>query len=173
MVKDESLKKRAIYVYPPTQQLTDKWKKLSSDAGVPISKFVVDHVQNSLNMEQDNSYSSRTQIIEENTTLRKEIKENDKRIGHLELLVEKLEEDLQIYRSRVFTEEGFTGKRAYDKRLVEVLRAPGLHTSAEILDRLGVDARDTDVVKGIQSQIENLHEYGLITASGKGWRWRE
>ena len=75
MVKDESLKKRAIYVYPPTQQLTDKWKKLSSDAGVPISKFVVDHVQNSLNMEQDNSYSSRTQIIEENTTLRKEIKD--------------------------------------------------------------------------------------------------
>ena len=172
MVKDESLKKRAIYVYPPTQQLTDKWKTLSSEAGIPISKFVIDHVQNSLNMEQDNSYSSRNQLIEENTTLRKDAKEKDKRIGHLELLVEKLEEDLQLYRSRIFTEEGFTGKRAYDKGR----RGPegtGLHTSAEILDRLGASARDAEAVKGILNQIENLHEYGLIKASGKGWRWSE
>jgi len=28
-------------------------------------------------------------------------------------------------------------------------------------------------VKGILSQIENLHEYGLIRASGKGWTWKE
>ncbi|MGD0805152.1 MAG: hypothetical protein ABSA11_13890 [Candidatus Bathyarchaeia archaeon] len=173
MVKDESLKKRAIYVYPPTQQLTDKWKTLSSEAGVPISKFVIDHVQNSLSLEQDENYNSRTKLIEENTTLRKEINEKDKRIGHLELLVEKLEEDLQVYRSRVFTEEGFKGKRTYDKRLVEVLREPGLHTSTEILGKLGVNARDTEVVKGILSQIENLHEYGLIRASGKGWTWKE
>ena len=171
MVKDESLKKRAIYVYPSTQQLADKWKQLSKDSGVPISKFVIDHVQNSLNMEQDSSYSSRGKIIEENSTLRKEIKEKDKRIGHLELLVEKLEEDLRLYRSRLFTEDTFTGKRTYDKRLVQILREPGPHASEEILGGLGVNSGDSDVVKGVLNQIENLHSYGLVKATGRGWSW--
>jgi ribosomal protein L17 len=132
----------------------------------------VDHVQNSLNLENDENYASRTKIIEENSTLQKEIREKDKRIGHLELLVEKLEEDLQLYRSRVFTEASFKGIRPYDKRLVELLKEPGLHTSREILDRLGIDGREADVVKGVLNQIENLHDYGLVTATGKGWTWR-
>ncbi len=48
MVKKKELKKRAIYVYPPSE-MSEKWKNTAKESGESISKFVIEHVENSLN----------------------------------------------------------------------------------------------------------------------------
>lgn len=171
MVKKKELKQRAIYVYPPAE-IAERWKILADQAGTSISKFVVEHTENSLKLNSDD-YRTRTNIIEENSRLHEALQEKEKRNHHLELLVEKLEEDLRLYRSKLFTDESFTGIRTYDRKLVEMLREPGPHTSQSILARLGVKPAEVEAIKAVSKQLENLEAYGLLRSTGRGWMWTE
>ena len=171
MVKKKELKQRAIYVYPPAE-MAETWKTLAQKSGTSISKFVIEHVENSLGLAEDD-YKSRSNILEENRQLRDTLSEKEKRNHHLELLVDKLEEDLRIYRSRLFTDSSSMGTRTYDKQLIALLREPGAHNTESILNRLRVKPTDTDVVKAISMQLENLEAYGMLKNTGKGWTWNE
>ena len=171
MVKKKELKQRAIYVYPPAE-MAETWKTLAHKSGTSISKFVTEHVENSLGL-AENDYRSRSNVLEENRQLRETLTEKEKRNHHLELLVDKLEEDLRIYRSRLFTDSSSMGTRTYDKQLIALLREPGAHNTESILNRLRVKPTDTDVVKAISMQLENLEAYGLLKNTGKGWTWNE
>ncbi len=171
MVKKKELKQRAIYVYPPAD-IAEKWKTTARAAETSISKFVIEHVENSLNSD-DEGFASRTSIIEENKHLRESLGEQGKRVSHLEILVEKLEEDLRFYRSKMFTDKGFSGVRQYDKRLVEILREPGTHSNEEILSRLGIKPIESESVKAIMIQMETLESGGLIKSTRKGWIWQK
>jgi hypothetical protein len=171
MVKKKDLKTRAIYVYPPAE-ISEKWKKLASDSGGSISKFVIESVENSL-IKEENGYSSRASLLEENKNLRSILQEKEKRVSHLEILVEKLEEDLRFYRSKMFTDETYTGVRRYDRKLIEHLKETGTHSDSEILSRLRIKPHETDAVKAVSRQLENLEAYGLVRKTRKGWTWKE
>ena len=172
MVKKKELKERAIYVYPPTET-AQRWKEQAEKAGTSISRFVIEHVENSLNTETDPDYQPRTSLIDENRKLAEALKEKDKRNHHLELLVDKLEEDLRAYRSRLFTDPSITGVRDYDKRLIQTLREPGPHTSDTLLQRLGIKVEETEAIKAVSAQLENLQAYGLVRQTSRGWMWVE
>ena len=171
MVKKKELKQRAIYVYPPAD-MADKWKTQAGNSNTSISKFVIEHVENSLNKEEE-GFSSRASLIDETKHLREVLSEREKRVDHLEILVEKLEEDLRFYRSKMFTDESFSGVRQYDKKLVEILREPGTHSNDEILSRLRIKPTESESVKAVMTQMENLESYGLARATRKGWTWKK
>ena len=170
MVKKKELKQRAIYVYPPAE-MAENWKTKAKESGASISKFVIEHVENSLGLAEDD-YRSRSIVLEENRQLREALTEKEKRNHHLELLVEKLEEDLRTYRSRIFIDSE-TGASDYDKQLIGLLKEPGAHDTDSILRRLRVKPTDTIAMKAISIQLENLENYGLLRNTSKGWTWSE
>ena len=171
MVKKKELKQRAIYVYPPAE-MAETWKKLAKTSGTSISKYVIEHVENSLGL-AENDYRSKSNVLEENRQLKETLAEKEKRNHHLDLLVEKLEEDLQLYRSKLFTDTSNMGTRTYDKQLMALLREPGAHNTDTILTRLRIKPTDTEVIKAISIQLENLEAYGLLRNTGKGWIWSD
>ena len=173
MGKTETIKQRAIYVYLPSHEMVERWKSLAKKSGTSISKFVAEHVENSLRQEEDDNYQTRSSLIEGFRTLNETLGEKEKRIRHLELLVEKLEEDLRRYRAQLFTDQSFTGVRQYDRKLIDILREPGPHDSDAILSRLGINIREKESVKAISQQLENLERYGLVRSTSKGWTWQE
>ena len=169
MVKKKELKQRAIYVYPPAD-MAENWKNKAQEAGTSISKFVIEHVENSLGLTEDD-YRSRSIVLEENRHLRETLTEKDKRNNHLELLVEKLEEDLLTYRSKIFIESNLTGSSDYDKQLIALLKEPGTHDTDSITRRLRVKPTDSIAMKAISIHLENLENFGLIRSTSKGWSW--
>ncbi|MFC1803196.1 hypothetical protein ACFL0D_04420 [Thermoproteota archaeon] len=171
MVKKKELKQRAIYVYP-SAELSQRWKALADSAETSISKFVIEHVENSLRLEEPD-YKTRVDLIQENRRLLETIREKDKRIDHLDLLVDKLEQDLRQSRDRLFTDPGFSGVRSYDRKLIKILREPGFHSTDELLTRLGIKPREIESIKAISVQLENLKAYGLIKPSPQGYKWIE
>jgi hypothetical protein len=38
---------------------------------------------------------------------------------------------------------------------------------------LNIDVSDSDSIKAINKQIENLQRYGLIKVVAGGWKWRD
>jgi hypothetical protein len=43
--------------------------------------------------------------------------------------------------------------------------------SYKILEALGIDLKDSELVKAISRQLEDLEAYGIIASTPKGWRW--
>lgn len=63
--------------------------------------------------------------------------------------------------------------RQYSRELVDLLRTRGSLDSYEILQALGIDPMESDQVKSISTQLEELERYGpvKIKADGRGWQW--
>jgi hypothetical protein len=169
MVKKGELKKRAIYVYPASE-IALRWKSLAEQSDTSISKFVIEHVENSLNQE-DPDYKSRLNMIEESRGHLETIRERDKQIRHLELLVDRLDQDLKSQRDRLFTDPEFSGVRGIDKRLVAVLRESGVHSTKDLVTRLGIKPREVESIKALSVQLEILETAGLVKTTPLGFKW--
>ncbi len=177
VVKNKQLTERAIYVYLPTVGMANGWKQRASKARVPISKFVIEHVENSLKQEADRkiSFTSRVELLDLLQEKDEEIAslKNENRL--LKMLADNLDRELKRYRAQPFLDEGrrkkFAGKRAYDKELIEVLRKNESIDNDHILKELGIKPKDTELVKAVNKQLELLQAYGLVEPTRRGWRW--
>jgi hypothetical protein len=169
--KTETIKKRAVYVYLPTEETAERWKQRAKRSRSSISKFVVERVEDSLRKEGDKDNPKRVELIKQ----LKEIKsENEKLARDNEILrkaYERLDSEVKRYRAKPFLDERFRGVRKYDRKLVELLRQGKVLSSDEVLEKLGIDHSETGLVKAVSRQLENLEAYGLVKATARGWQW--
>ena len=170
MVRDDKIKNKAIYVYTKSQMMADEWKSLAKKAELSISKFIVEHVENSLKS-TDKNVTSRLDLLTENTKLTEQLTKLEKRLRRQDSLIDKLEEDLRQTRASAFLPETDKGIKDYERKLVDFLREPGTHTDNEILRKLGIKQTEIEAIKSISTQLENLQAYGAITRTNKGWTW--
>jgi len=170
--KTRTIKDRAIYVYLPSLEMVEDWKQRAEKAGMSISRFVVERVEESIRREEgEEGYLSRAELIKRLRDAEEELKKlrNENRL--LKKLAENLDNELRRYRAQPFLEESFEGVRKFDKDLIELLRKGGSYTQEQILAHLNIDPLDTDLVKGLSRQLEALEGYGLVEYKGRGWRW--
>jgi len=169
----DTIKERSIYVYLPTKDMVGSWKKEAEKAGVSISKFVIDRVEDSLKRDEgEEGHLTRVELVRK----LREIEEEEKKMREdnrmLRRLVENLESELRRYRVEPFAEEGFHGVRRFDRELIDLLKGGASYNAQEILSKLGVDPSDSKTVRAVNGQLEALEEYGLVEYSGRGWKWK-
>ena len=172
--KTETIKERAVYVYLPSLEMAEDWKKRAAKGGFSISKFVIERVEESIRREQgEEGYLSRAEIIKKLRDAEEELKKLRSENRLLKNLAENLDKELRRYRAQPFVEEDFEGVRRFDRDLVELLRKGGSYTQEDILAHLNIDPSDTNLVKAASKQLEVLESYGLLEYRGRGWRWKE
>lgn len=171
--KTETIKDRAIYVYLPSLEMVRNWKDKARKAGVSVSRFVMERVEDSIRREEGEvGYLSRLDLIKRLRCVEEELKELRRENRLLKRLVDNLDNELKRYRARPFTYEGFEGVRRFDRELIDLLRKGGSYRDEEILAHLNIDPSDTELVKAVGKQLEILEAYGLVEYAGRGWRWR-
>jgi len=171
--KTDTIKKRSIYVYLPSERMVSKWKENADKENLSISKFVIEHVENSLRQEEgEDSYTSRIELVEENRKLNEENKDFKRKIKILDTVVDRLEEELRNHRIKPFLSNNFTGVRNYEKDLIDLFKQKKEIRKEELIDFLNIKTSDTISVKGISKQIENLEKYGLLKDLGGKWIWK-
>jgi len=169
----ESRDERVVNVYMPTVAMREEWKALAEKAGTPFSKFIVQHVQNSLQQRQKReSFASRAEILDKLKKIQEENNELNKKIKMFESLIMRLEEENRGYRITPFLNEDFTGDRGYEPNLIKLFQSRLEVRKEEIFRLLEIDMHDVDKVKAIKKQIEILHRYGLLKELGGKWRWK-
>ncbi|MFH0748571.1 MAG: hypothetical protein V1915_01415 [Candidatus Bathyarchaeota archaeon] len=171
MGKTETIKERAIYVYLPSVEQKNRWVEYAEKQGASISKFVAEHVEDSLRQVEDSSYRSREELLREVRELKEQLERGGKEKRVLEIALDRLEEELRRYRAQPFLDENFVGVRRYQLELVGLLRDSTVISSEELLSRLGINPSESEAVKAVSKQLENLETYGLVKSSPKGWRW--
>jgi len=171
--KTETIKQRAIYVYLPSLEMVEDWKRRAEKAGVSLSKFVVERVEDSIRREEgEEGYLSRLELIKRLKKAEEELKQLRSENKLLRRLVENLDKELKRYRAKPFLDENYVGIRQFDKDLIELLRSGRTLSDEEILSSLNIDPADTDLVKAVSKQLEALEAYDLVEFTGKGWRWK-
>lgn len=178
--KPESLKKRSVYVYLPTEEVKELWEASADHYGLSMSKWIFHMVEES-RLHLNSLYTSRELEMKERIeSLQQLVDQNVERIKVLEKLKDKQDKELRKFRSLPFIDPDHYGVRSYDKALIELLRESTYQkkdqkplSDDEILGLLGVDRSDEDSVKAISVQLANLEAYGLIASTKKGWRWKK
>ncbi|HKM75538.1 MAG TPA: hypothetical protein VJZ32_03890 [Candidatus Bathyarchaeia archaeon] len=168
----EAIKDRLVYVYLPSVKLLTDWKARAAKSKVPISKFVLEHVMNSIRQEEgEEDYKPRAKLIEELRVKDETIEKLTRDSGVLKLALERVETELRKYHAEPFLEDNFRGVRRYDKRLIELLRKGEVVDSDHLLRLLRINLKEIDLVRAVSKQLENLEAYGLVEKTRRGWRW--
>ena len=162
-------KSRYVYLYLPTVEDKQRWQSLADEAKIPLSKFIIQVVENALFEESD--FKPRGELVKEIGNLRSENKELRDDLKQKKIVLEKYENELKRYRSEVFLEDRYEGVRKFNKEIMTILKQSGVVDSYRLLEELGIDPKETDLVKAISKQLEDLESYGLITSTQRGWRW--
>src|SRR3990170_4350484 len=132
--KTKTIKKRAIYVYLPSEKMVEDWKNSADEAGVSISKFVMERVEDSVRKEEgEEGYLSRLELIKK---------------------LSSSEEELKKLRAELFLQDGFRGTRRIDQELIDLLRKGGSLSGEEILNQLSINPSDSELVKAVNTQLE-------------------
>jgi hypothetical protein len=171
--KTQTIKQRAIYVYLPSHRMVTKWKESAEKQGVSISKFVIEHVENSLRQEEgEESYITKVELLKDFKKLKEENIELRKRNKIMDTVVSRLDEELRSYRSKPFIEKDFTGIRQYEEDLIKLFKEKKEIRKEDFLDFLSIKPSDKTAIKWIYAQIETLEQYGLLKDLGGKWRWK-
>jgi hypothetical protein len=169
--KTDTILNRVIQVYLPSIEMKKQWEDMSGQSKTSTSKFIIEHVNNSLQQEQNKEgYSSRAELLDDMKKIQDENKELYKKIKMYESLVMKLEEENRGYRIKPFFEKDYIGE--FEADLVTLFRTRSEVRKQEVYEHLGINPQDTEKTKGIRKQIEILERYGLLKDIGGKWRWK-
>jgi len=169
VIKD--VKPRAIYVYLPGQDQADRWKKLAKEAKLSISRFVIDHVENSLAQEDEERYEARAELRRMVKEFEDEARDLRRQNRILEHAVDKLEKENRTYRQKEWESPAQSGSRTFERELIQMLREEGPVTDQYILKRLGINSSDLDSISSVSNQLTELQTWGLARPTKKGWIW--
>jgi len=160
---------RYTYVYHPSREHKEQWEKIAKKARTPLSKFIIETVDSVI--DENTEFKPRGEMAKDMESLKAENKKLRDDIQQKAIVMERYEAELRKYRSQSFLDEDYKGVRRFSKEIVELLKARGSIDSYRLLEELGIDPRESDLVKAVSKQLEELEAYGMIKPDGKGWRW--
>ncbi|MCJ7444627.1 MAG: hypothetical protein MUO26_08880 [Methanotrichaceae archaeon] len=167
MVKPD--RSRYVHVYMPSDADKFRWAALAEKAKMPLSKWVIAIVESIL--AENEEFQPRHEILKELDGLKNEIRNLRNELRQKNIVLERYESELKRYRSHAFLEEDYLGVRRYAEELVKILKASSYIDNYRLLEELGIDPRESDLVKAVSTQLEALESYRLIKATEKGWQW--
>jgi hypothetical protein len=160
---------RYSYVYHPSRPHKERWEKAAAKAHTSLSKLIIAAVDGLL--DENEEFQPRREMVRELESLRSENKSLRNDLSQKTIVLDRYEAELKRYRAQPFQEEDYRGMRRYSKELVEVLKTRGQADSYKILEALGIDPRESELVKAVSRQLEELEAYGMIKTEGRSWQW--
>src|SRR3989304_2420359 len=100
--RTETIRKRTVWVYVPTEEHRRKWEKLAEKAGLSPPRWMLSAVEEHERGGGDETFGARADLWKENVELREASKRlsEEKKMAHA--LVEKLEDEGRRYRAELF-----------------------------------------------------------------------
>ncbi len=153
----------------PSAQDKLRWKEIAKKANLSLSNYIVSVVETAMANEAE--ATPRSQLVKELGGLKKEIKRLNEDLKQKSIVIEKYDADLKHYKNKGFLKQDFQGTREYDPELLSILKKEIVVDSYRLLEELGIDPKDSETVKVVTRQLEELEAYGLIASKHHGWRW--
>lgn len=162
-------KSRYVWLYLPSKADKDRWQALADKAQTPLSKFCISIIEERL--AEESEFKPRRELSKEMESLKAENKTLRDDTRQKAIVLERYEGELKKYRSQPFLGEDYAGVRRFSKEIVDLLKSRGQADSYRILEDLGIDPRESELVKAVSRQLEELEAYGIVKTDGRSWQW--
>ncbi|OPY52301.1 MAG: hypothetical protein A4E49_01908 [Methanosaeta sp. PtaU1.Bin112] len=159
---------RTATVYLPAGEILSEWQKEATQGGATISEYIFEMVEKARRPVED---AVRPDLIRENSDLKTLNRKLEQEVNLLKTNLEIMQTEVYKQRFAGFEQVDAPGMHNYDRVLVDMLKRGKVLDSQEILGGLGIDPRDSQAVKLVSNQLEELKRFGLIRESPHGWRW--
>jgi predicted RNase H-like nuclease (RuvC/YqgF family) len=152
--------------------MREHWKEYARKTGTSLSKFIIEHVENSIQKEKsEDQYHTRLDLLKQLKQLKEENQKLKKQNKMMDTVIERLESALKEKNVEPFIETDNKKYRKYGVELIELFREKGEIRKEELLEHLNIDISDFKLVSGIHKQIDELERYGIIKDRGAMWEW--
>jgi hypothetical protein len=160
---------RYIWVYANSKAQKDQWQALADNAKTPLSTWCVSIIEERL--AEEDGLVPRHEIAKELERMKAENKTMRDDLRQKEVVLQRHEAELRRYRAEPFQADQFQGVRSYSREIVDILKRAGHVGSYQILELLGIGPGESEAIKAVSRQLEELEKFNLIKADGKGWQW--
>ncbi|OPY50760.1 MAG: hypothetical protein A4E48_01758 [Methanosaeta sp. PtaU1.Bin060] len=160
-------KTRYTYVYHPSRPHKERWEKAAAKARTSLSKFIIAAVDEQIDEKEELA----PRHVRELDGLKNEVKTLREDLQRKNVLLERYEAELKRYRATPWMEADFAGSRRLSEDLVSVLKARGQVDRFQLLEALGIDRRETDLINAVGGQLETLEGFGMVKNEKGVLRW--
>lgn len=167
MVKPD--KSRYVWLYLPSKADKERWQAMADKAKSPLSTFCISIIGERLAEEEE--FKPLRELARDNEALKAENKALRDDLRQKSIVIERYEGELKKFRAQSFLNEDYRGVRPYSKEIVDLLKSGGQVDSYRLLKKLGIDPRESDLVKAVSVQLEELEGFGFVKAEGRSWQW--
>jgi hypothetical protein len=159
---------RRFELYFPSAEDLKRWKSIAEAAKMPLAKWIYETVEQHQAIKEA---GLRTDQLKELADLKEEVQQLRGMVRIKDTLLQKLETELYKSKYAVFEDAEVEGITKYDEELIKVLKRGKTIEGHAILRELGIDPKDSQVIRLLKNQLEILRNYGLVTETSYGWRW--
>jgi hypothetical protein len=159
---------RYTYVYHPSREHKERWKKIAAKARIPLSKFIIATVDGVV--DENEEYKPRRELAAEVETLRQENIGLREDLHRKDIILSRYEVELKRYRAAPWIEDT-PGIAQMNEDLIKILKARGSIEGGQLLEELGIDRREKDLAKAIHKQLESLMAFGAVKQDNGSWTW--
>ncbi|HOT06945.1 MAG TPA: hypothetical protein PLI05_08895 [Methanotrichaceae archaeon] len=159
---------RTATVYLPAEEILTAWQNEAKQGGATISDYIFEMVEKARRPADD---QARPELVRENSDIKTLNRKLEQEVNLLKANLEIMQAEVYKQRFAGFEQVDAPGMHSYDKALVDMLKRGKILDSQEILGSLGINPRDSQAVKLVSNQLEELKRFGLVSESIQGWRW--
>ena len=168
--KTETIRQRAVNVYLPTEEMLVKWKSEAERFGVPLSRFIVETVDDSIR-KTPAGVTPREQLEKELNDAKAELKAVRERLDSAEAALKRADVTIAEYRSKLTNPVLPSVETELTARLIEILITEKVLNTDEVPDRLNLDMTDKVSVNRLKASVDLLKKVGLVESGMFEWRW--
>ncbi|MBE0518769.1 MAG: hypothetical protein IH630_06050 [Thermoplasmata archaeon] len=168
--KTETIRQRAINVYLPTEEMIERWKSEAERFGVPLSRFIVETVDDSIR-KNPAGITPREELEKELNDAKAEVKQLSARLEPLEEALKRADITIADYRSKLAEPVLPSADAELTSRLIELFLAEMVLNIDEVPETLGIKLTNSKDVARLQSSVELLKKAGLVESGMFEWRW--
>ena len=170
MGKTETIRQRAVNVYLPTGEMLEKWKSEAERFGVPLSRFIVETVDDSIR-KNPAGVTPREALEKELNDAKVELKTVRERLDSAEGALKRADVTIAEYRSKLTNPVLPSVETELTARLIEILITEKVLNTDEVPDRLNLDMTDKVSVNRLKASVDLLKKVGLVESGMFEWRW--
>ncbi len=160
---------RYIWLYCKSKAQKDEWQTLAEKANSPLSAWCAAIIEERIAEEEGSIPRQKIMkelkiLKDENNALRDDLKQK-------EVVLQRYETELRRCRSEPFLYDDFKGIRPYSEELVKILKSRGHLDGYSLLEILGIKPNESEAIKAVSKQLEELERFGLVKTDGASWQW--
>jgi hypothetical protein len=152
---------RTIEIYFSSAEQKQKIVAAAKKKGCPVSKYIASVLET---LEHQKPATNSKDFLD----LREKILQLE--AANRALAKDLAAKDVELQRSKNMAHLANESQADYDQRLLDLIQSGPIH-SAKIIESLFISPTDTQGLRAVTRQLEDLERAGFIAHGARGWRW--